>query len=50
MQINGKVKVEREIFPGVKIVIGNSIMFVREKLGPCTLVNIDGEIKITPFE
>ncbi|WP_052045162.1 DUF342 domain-containing protein [Caloranaerobacter azorensis] len=50
MQTNGKVKVEREIFPGVKIVIGNSIMFVREKLGPCTLVNIDGEIKITSFE
>ncbi|WP_069649582.1 DUF342 domain-containing protein [Caloranaerobacter ferrireducens] len=49
-QTNGKVKVEREIFPGVKITIGNSVMFVREKLGPCTFINVDGEIKITSFE
>ncbi|WP_427338676.1 DUF342 domain-containing protein [Caloranaerobacter sp. DY30410] len=49
-QTNGKIKVEKEIFPGVKITIGNSVMFIREKLGPCTFMNVDGEIKITSFE
>ncbi|KPU28191.1 hypothetical protein TR13x_02315 [Caloranaerobacter sp. TR13] len=50
LQTNGKVKVEKEIFPGVKIAIGNSVMFVRERLGPCTFMNVDGEIRITSFE
>lgn len=48
-QTNGKVIVEKEIFPGVKIIIGNSIMFVREKLEACTFINVDGEIKIIAF-
>lgn len=50
LQTNGKVKVERVVYPGVKITIGNSVMFVREKIGPCTFINVDGEIKITSFE
>lgn len=50
-QTNGKVKVKKEIFPGVKITIGNSVMFIRERLGPCTFfLSADGEIKISSFE
>jgi len=46
----GKIKVERVIYPGVKIIIGNSVMFIREKLEHCTIYREDGEIKIGPYE
>jgi hypothetical protein len=42
----GIIKVSRAINPGVKVTIGNAIMYVKSKLEYCSLVNVDGEIKI----
>ena len=45
----GRVKVSETIFPGVKIIIGNSIYFVRDEMTRCTFYKEDGEIKIGPY-
>lgn len=45
----GRIKVEDTIYPGVKIVIGDSVMFIREELSNCTFYRDEGEIKIGPY-
>jgi len=40
----GKIKVNGTVFPGVKIIIGNEIMFVRKALKHCSIYRIGGEI------
>ncbi|MCR2042744.1 DUF342 domain-containing protein [Anaerosalibacter massiliensis] len=45
----GCIKVEGTVYPGVKIVIGDSTMFVREELKNCTFYKEEGEIKIAPY-
>lgn len=49
-QLNkGKIRVEDCIYPGVKIIIGNDVMFVRRKLNKCSVYRADGEIKVGPY-
>ena len=45
----GAIKVEGTVYPGVKIIMGNSIMYVREEISHCTFHRIEGEIKVGPF-
>ncbi len=46
----GKIKVENVIYPGVKVTIGNSTMFVRDELKHCTIYRENNELKIGPYE
>lgn len=46
---SGKIKVQGTIYPGVKIVIGNSIMFIRDEMSHCTFYSDEGEVKVGPF-
>ncbi|WP_416198013.1 MAG: FapA-N domain-containing protein [Sporanaerobacter sp.] len=46
---SGKIKVEGTIYPGVKIVIGNSIMFIRDEMRHCTFYSDEGKVKVGPF-
>lgn len=45
----GIVKVSETIYPGVKIIIGNSNYFVRDEMKRCTFYREEGEIKIGPY-
>lgn len=45
----GRIKVEGIIYPGVKIVIGDSVMFIRDEMSNCTFYEDEGEIKIGPY-
>lgn len=45
----GIVKVSGTIYPGVKIIIGNSNYFVRDEMKRCTFYREEGEIKIGPY-
>jgi hypothetical protein len=44
---SGKITVNNIIYPGVKITIGNSVMFVKEEIRKCVIFNQDGEIKVS---
>ncbi len=46
----GRVKVRDVVYPGVKITIGNSIMFIKKEYKHCTFYEEDKEIKIGPYE
>lgn len=46
---NGKIKVSDTVYPGVRIVIGNSSMTVRDELKRCTFYRDEGEIRIGPY-
>ncbi len=43
---NGKVKVSSVIYPGTKVIIGSSIMFVKENLQYCTLYRDGSDIRV----
>lgn len=45
----GQIKVEDIIYPGVKIVIRDSVMFIRDEMSNCTFYEDEGEIKIGPY-
>lgn len=45
----GQIKVADTVFPGVKIVIGNSYMFVRDQMKSCTFYLDGGEIRVGPY-
>ncbi|KNF08841.1 protein of unknown function DUF342 [Gottschalkia purinilytica] len=45
----GKIIVENVIYPGVKIVIGNTSMLLKEETKHCTIYRDEGEIKIGPY-
>jgi len=46
----GKIRVQNVIYPGVKITIGNSTMFVRDEIKYCTIYLENNEIKIGPYD
>lgn len=46
----GKIKAENVIYPGVKIVIGNNTMFIRDEVKHCTIYRENNEIKIGPYD
>lgn len=45
----GQIKVADTIYPGVKIIIGNSFMFIKDEMKRCTFYREDGEIKVGPY-
>lgn len=45
----GRVRIDNSIYPGVKITIGNDIMFVRKKFNRCTISKQNGEITVGPY-
>lgn len=45
----GQVKVADTIYPGVKITIGNSFMFIKDEMKRCTFYREDGEIRVRPY-
>ena len=45
----GQVKVLDTVYPGVKIVIGNSFMYIRDEMKRCTFYREDGEIRVGPY-
>lgn len=47
---NGKIKVENVVYPGTKITIGNSSMYVRDQINYVTFYRASGEIKIGSYE
>lgn len=46
---NGVIKVSDTVYPGVKIIIGNSSMTVKDELTKCTFYKEKGSIKIGPY-
>lgn len=46
----GKIKVENIIYPGVKIIMGNSSMYIRDEIKHCTIYKENNELKIGPYE
>jgi len=45
----GRIIVTNIVYPGVKIVIGNSTMIVRNEMKNCLFYQEEGEIKIAPY-
>lgn len=45
----GQIKVADTIYPGVKIVIGNSFMYIRDEMKRCTFYKEDGDIRVGPY-
>ncbi|EOC99733.1 FapA family protein [Caldisalinibacter kiritimatiensis] len=43
----GKIVVKNIIYPGVKVIIGNSVMFIKDELKKCIIYNENNEIKIS---
>lgn len=46
---SGTVKVADTIYPGVKIIIGNSFMYIRDEMKRCTFYEDGGDIRIGPY-
>lgn len=46
---NGKVRVSEKIYPGVKIIIGNAFMFVRDELKNCSLYRDGADIRVGSY-
>jgi len=45
----GQIKVADIIYPGVKIIIGNSFMYIRDEMKRCTFYKEDGDIRIGSY-
>ncbi|HSH36711.1 FapA family protein [Schnuerera sp.] len=45
----GRIKVIDTIYPGVRIVIGNSTMTIRDEMKKCTFYRDEGEIRVGPY-
>lgn len=45
----GLISVEKYCNPGVKITIGNAILYVKERMERCTFSNVEGDIHAGPF-
>lgn len=45
----GQIKVADTVYPGVKIIIGNSQMLVKDEMKRCTFYEEDGRIKVGPY-
>lgn len=45
----GQIKVAETIYPGVKIIIGNSFMYIRDEMKRCTFYEDSGDIRVGPY-
>ncbi len=46
---NGQIKVADTIYPGVKVVIGDSYMFIKKEMKRCTFYREGGEIRVGSY-
>lgn len=46
---NCKIRIDDKVYPGVKITIGNDVMFVRQVLNKCSIYRNGGEITVGPY-
>ncbi len=46
---NGRIRVSEKIYPGVKVVIGNAFMFIRDELQNCSLYREGADIRVGPY-
>ena len=46
---NGRIKVMGSAYPGVKVSIGNSMMYIKEEIQYCTLYSDGADIRIGPL-
>jgi len=49
-EANGKIKVFDHIYPGTKVTIGTSMLYIKEDLQYCTLYRDGADIKIGPID
>lgn len=45
----GRIKVSDTIYPGVRIIIGNSTMTIRDEMKRCSFYREEGEIRVGPY-
>ena len=45
----GQIKVSDIIYPGVKIVIGNSLLYIRDEMKRCTFYRDGADIRVGPY-
>ncbi len=45
----GQIKIADTIYPGVKIVIGNSVMYIRDEMKRCTFYKENRDIRVGPY-
>ncbi|WP_159436057.1 DUF342 domain-containing protein [Anaerosalibacter sp. Marseille-P3206] len=46
---SGRLKVEGTVYPGVKIVMGNNVIYIRDEMSHCTFYREGGDIKVGPY-
>lgn len=46
---NGRIRVSEKIYPGVKVVIGNAFLFIRDELQNCSLYREGADIRIGSY-
>ncbi|MDR1913032.1 MAG: FapA family protein [Clostridiales bacterium] len=46
---HGAIKVNKKLYYGVKIMIGNAVMYIKNDLESCELKNIEGQIKVGSY-
>ncbi|MDR7856242.1 FapA family protein [Tissierella sp.] len=45
----GQIKVSDTIYPGVKIIIGNSLLYIRDEMKRCTFYRDGADIRVGPY-
>lgn len=45
----GQIKVSDTIYPGVKVIIGNSFLYIRDEMKRCTFYRDGGDIRVGPY-
>ncbi|NLL67035.1 MAG: DUF342 domain-containing protein [Clostridiaceae bacterium] len=46
---NGRIRIQGSVFPGVKVAIGNSTMYIKEEAQYCTLYSDGADIRFGPL-
>jgi len=46
---NGRIRVQGSVFPGVRVAIGKSMMYIKEEAHYCTLYSDGADIRIGPY-
>lgn len=46
---NGKIRVSEKLYPGVKVIIGNAFLFIRDELQNCSLYREGADIRVGAY-
>jgi uncharacterized protein (DUF342 family) len=46
---HGTIHAGKKVYYGVKVVIGNAVMLIKDNLSNCRLTNVDGQIKVETY-